>query len=225
MAAVQLAQACGAEVFATASAGKWAVLELLGVKHVMNSRTLDFAEGVMQLTGGRGVDLVLNSLAEEFIPKSLSVLAAGGRFVEIGKRGIWKKERVAQLRSDVSYFILDLLETSRREPDLIQSMLRELMEGFEDGSLKPLPQRVFPIREAVNAFRHMAQAKHTGKIVLSHQAGPAGAPSECPGHPWGWHLSDHWRPRRPGNAGRPVDGGPGRTARRLMGRRGAADNR
>ncbi len=177
MAAVQLAQRCGAEVFATASVGKWAALELLGVKHVMNSRTLDFAQGVMQLTGGRGVDLILNSLVEEFIPKSLSILAAGGRFVEIGKRGIWTKERVAQSRGDVSYFVLDLLETSRGEPALIQSMLRELMEGFEDGSLKPLPKRVFPVREAVNAFRHMAQAKHTGKIVLSHQAGLAGAPS------------------------------------------------
>src|SRR5260370_23111464 len=83
MAAVQLAQRCGSEVFATASVGKWAALELLGVKHVMNSRTLDFAQGVMQLTGGRGVDLILNSLVEEFIPKSLSILAAGGRFVEI----------------------------------------------------------------------------------------------------------------------------------------------
>jgi len=178
MAAVQLAQRCGAEVFATASAGKWAVLKSSGIKHVMNSRTVDFSEGVMQLTAGRGVDVILNSLSEEFIPKSLSVLAAGGRFLEIGKRGIWERERVAQSRSDVSYFVLDLLETSRREPALIQSMLRELMGGFADGTLKALPQRVFPIREAVSAFRHMAQAKHTGKIVLSHQAGVAGVASE-----------------------------------------------
>jgi len=178
MAALQLAQRCGAEVLATASTGKWAVLESLGVKHVMNSRTLDFAEEVMHLTGGRGVNVILNSLAEEFIPKSLSVLAANGRFVEIGKRGIWEQERVAQLRRDVSYYVLDLAETSRREPALIQSMLRELMEGFAEGTLKPLPQRVFPIQEAVSAFRHMAQAKHTGKIVLSQQARVAGTPPQ-----------------------------------------------
>lgn len=175
MAAVQLAQRCGAEVLATASPSKWAVLQSLGVKHVMNSRTLDFADEAMQLTGGRGVDVVLNSLAEEFIPKSLSVLAAGGRFVEIGKRGIWEPERVTELRNDVSYSVLDLAETAPREPALIQSMLRELMEGFMEGTLKPLPQRVFHIREAVSAFRHMAQAKHTGKIVLSQQAGVVGA--------------------------------------------------
>jgi len=181
MAAVQLAQRCGAEVLATASMGKWVVLQSLGVKHVMNSRTLDFAEEVMQLTGGRGVDVILNSLAEEFIPKSLSVLVAGGRFVEIGKRGIWEQGRVAQLRSDVSYFVLDLAETSRREPALIQSMLRELMEEFAEGSLKPLPRRVFPIREAVGAFRYMAQGKHTGKIVVSQQAGVAGALPKVPG--------------------------------------------
>ncbi len=178
MAAVQLAQRCGAEVLATASAGKWPVLESLGVKHVMNSRTLDFAEEVMQLTSGRGVNVILNSLAEEFIPKSLSVLAAGGRFVEIGKRGIWEQERVAELRNDVSYFVFDLAEASPREPVLIQSMLRELMEGFAEGTLTPLPQRVFPMREAVSAFRYMAQAKHTGKIVLSQRAGVVGASPE-----------------------------------------------
>lgn len=178
MAAVQLAQRCGAEVFATASAGKWGVLESSGVKHVMNSRTLDFADEVMRLTGGKGVNVILNSLADDFIPKSLSVLAPRGRFVEIGKRGIWDKERVAELRSDVSYFVVDLAETAPREPALIQSMLRELMEGFAEETLKPLPRRVFLIQEVVSAFRHMAQAKHIGKIVISHQARALGASPE-----------------------------------------------
>jgi acyl transferase domain-containing protein/acyl carrier protein len=176
MAAVQLAHRCGAEVVATASTGKRAALESLGVKHVLNSRSLDFSEQVMQLTSGRGVDVILNSLAEEFIPKSLSALTVHGRFVEIGKRGIWERERVAEFRSDVSYFVVDLAELSLRDSALIQSMLRELMEGFRDGTLKPLPHRAFPITETASAFRYMAQAKHTGKIVVSPQAGVAGAP-------------------------------------------------
>src|SRR5262249_41008831 len=111
MAAVQLAQWTGVEVFGTAgSPEKREFLQSLGVYHVMDSRSLDFAVIVMEYTSGQGVDIVLNSLAGEFIPKSLSVLGANGRFVEIGKRGIWDARQVAQLRSDVSYFAFDLGE-------------------------------------------------------------------------------------------------------------------
>lgn len=166
MAAVQLAGRVGAEVFATASPGKWPVVKSLGVEHVMSSRTLDFADEVMERTGGRGVDLVLNSLADEFIPKSLAALAPGGRFVEIGKRGIWTPEQVTSVRGDVAYFVVDLAATGEEEPARIREMLGELMQGFEDGSLQPLPHRVFPLSEAVRAFRTMAQAKHMGKVVL-----------------------------------------------------------
>ncbi|MEE8526152.1 MAG: SDR family NAD(P)-dependent oxidoreductase [Thermoanaerobaculia bacterium] len=175
MAAVQLAQRCGAEVFATASPGKWPVLEALGVEHVMSSRNLEFAAQVMHRTGGRGVDVVLNSLTEEFIPASLEVLVAEGRFVEIGKRGIWAPEQVAQKRRDVSYFIFDLAEKVEREPERIGSELRELAADLERGSLRPLPREVFPVPEVARAFRHMARAQHTGKIVVTH-ADPASAP-------------------------------------------------
>ena len=166
-AAVQLARVAGAEVFATASPAKWDFLKSIGVEHVMNSRTLDFAEEVMTLTGGQGVDIVLNSLNGEFIPKSLEVLAAGGRFVEIGKIGIWDESQVQQKRGDVSYLPFDLLDISQQNPSLIASMLKELMQEFQQGSLKPLPHKVFPIEEAVSAFRYMAQAKHVGKVVIS----------------------------------------------------------
>jgi myxalamid-type polyketide synthase MxaB len=169
IAAVQLAQRAGAEVFATASSGKWAFLQSLGAQYVMNSRSLDFADETMTYTGGRGVDIVLNSLAHEFIPKSLSVLGANGRFLEIGKRGIWDASQVAQFKPDVSYFVYDLADLIQANPAFVQSMLRTLMEAFVEGSLKPLPRRVFPIQEAVSAFHYMAQAKHIGKIVLSQQ--------------------------------------------------------
>ncbi len=88
-AAVQLALQAGAEVFGTAgNPEKRAFLESIGVHHVFDSRTLDFAEEVMSVTNGEGVDVILNSLSGEFIQKSLSVLAEDGCFLEIGKRDI-----------------------------------------------------------------------------------------------------------------------------------------
>ncbi|WP_193199908.1 type I polyketide synthase [Nostoc sp. MG11] len=168
-AAVQLAQLAGAEVFATASNGKWEYLQSLGVKHIMNSRTLDFAEQVMVITQGKGVNIILNCLTGEFIPKSLSILSPQGRFLEIGKRGIWEAERVMKLRSDVSYFVIDLMQVCQQQPALIKSLLNHLMQKFSEGKLKPLPRKVFSIQDAVSAFRYFQQAKHIGKIVLSQQ--------------------------------------------------------
>ena len=166
-AAVQLAQQAGAEVFATASVGKWNFLRASGIKYVMNSRTLDFAEEVMQLTDGKGVDLILNSLNGDFIPKNLEILAPQGRFVEIGKVGVWDHQQVAEKRSDISYFPFDLLEVSQQNPDLITTLFAELREQFVAQKLEPLPYKVFPIQEADQAFRYMAQAKHIGKVVIS----------------------------------------------------------
>ncbi|MBE9045186.1 type I polyketide synthase [Pleurocapsales cyanobacterium LEGE 10410] len=166
-AAVQLAQQAGAEVFATASTGKWDWLRSMGVEHVMNSRTLDFAQEVKNTTQGQGVDIVLNSLNGEFIPKSIDTLGEGGRFVEIGKIGVWSASQVAAKRADISYFPFDLLEVAEQNPGLIAQMLRELMQQFRQGILQPLPHKIFPIAQVVNAFRYMAGAKHIGKVVVS----------------------------------------------------------
>nr|RNJ67694.1 MAG: aminotransferase class I/II-fold pyridoxal phosphate-dependent enzyme [Leptolyngbya sp. IPPAS B-1204] len=167
LAAVRLAQQAGAEVFATASPSKWAFLKSIGVAHVMNSRTLDFAAQIRQLTQGQGVDVVLNSLNGEFIPQNLAILAPHGRFVEIGKVGIWQPEQVQQVRPDVAYYPFDLLEIAQRRPALLTSMLHDLMPQFRQGVLQPLPYTSFAIESAVSAFRYMAQAKHIGKVVLS----------------------------------------------------------
>jgi 8-amino-7-oxononanoate synthase/malonyl CoA-acyl carrier protein transacylase len=174
-AAVQLAHRAGAEVFATASPPKWDLLRSMGIEHPMNSRTLDFADELMGLTEGKGVDIVLNSLNGEYIPKNLSVLAEGGRFVEIGKLGIWDAQQVQEVRPDVSYFPFDLLELSQKQPEFVTTMLRNLMPAFRSGELQPLPHQDFPIEKAVSAFRHMAQAKHTGKVVLTVSEAESGA--------------------------------------------------
>ncbi len=168
LAAVQLAQRAGAEVYATAgSPEKQAFLRELGVRHVFGSRSLAFADEIMERTGGRGVDIVLNSLAGDFIPKSLAVLSRGGRFLEIGKTGIWDEARVAAARPDVWYQAVYFGDLCRDDPGLVAVMLRQVLASAASGEIRPLPRRVFPLDRAADAFRHMAQARHIGKIVLA----------------------------------------------------------
>jgi acyl transferase domain-containing protein/acyl-CoA synthetase (AMP-forming)/AMP-acid ligase II/acyl carrier protein len=171
IAAIQLAQAAGAEVFATAGSPEKRdfLKKNLGVKHVFDSRSLDFAEEILKITESRGVDLVLNSLPGEFISKSLSVLAPHGRFLEIGKIDIYQNTPMGLLpfQKSLSYFAIDLDRLLRERPELIRGLMAELNSFFREGSLTPLPLQVFPLRRAVNAFRFMAQRKNTGKVILS----------------------------------------------------------
>ncbi|VAW96734.1 Polyketide synthase modules and related proteins [hydrothermal vent metagenome] len=164
--AIQIAQQAGAEVFATASPKKWGVLKVLGVKHIMNSRDLDFVEQIKELTNGEGLDIALNSLAGDFIEKTLSVLKPDGCFLEIGKSGIWSEEKIHKLRPKTQYHIIDMLEIRRKEPELVQSMLSDLIKEFSCSVLKPLPHVSFPLAKSTDAFRYMQQARHTGKIVI-----------------------------------------------------------
>jgi myxalamid-type polyketide synthase MxaB len=172
LAAVQLAQQAGAEIFGTAgSPEKQAHLKSLGVQHVMSSRTLDFADEIMRVTNGQGVDVVLNALADDFIAKSVSVLADNGCFLEIGKRGIWSEEQMKAARPGASYFPYDLGTVLQNDPALIQEMFRELMAGLADNTLRPLPLQAFSSHQVADAFRYMAQAKHIGKVVVMHETG------------------------------------------------------
>jgi NADPH:quinone reductase-like Zn-dependent oxidoreductase/acyl carrier protein len=167
---VQIAQRAGAEIFATAgSPEKRAHLKSMRVPHIFDSRSLAFADEIMKKTGGHGVDVVLNSLPGEYITRSLSILAAYGRFVEIGKTDIYQNKPMGlfPFRNNLSYFALDLERVCREKPDLVRSMLFELMAMFEKGALKPLPHNIFRIEDAANAFRYMARRKNIGKVVLS----------------------------------------------------------
>lgn len=171
LAAVQLAQAAGAEIFGSAGNDeKRQFLKEAGVSHLLNSRSLDFAERIQEITEGRGVDLVLNSLSGDYIAKNLEILAPKGRFLEIGKAEIWTTEQVAQVRDDVHYFTIALDDLSVNEPHVIQDMLQELVPRFETGELEPLHHVVYELDHAVEAFRLLQQAKHIGKIVLRPQS-------------------------------------------------------
>ncbi len=169
LAAVQIAMLAGAEIFATAgSEQKREYLRALGVQHVFSSRQLGFASEIRERTDGKGVDLVLNSLAGDFIDAGFDVLAEGGRFIEIGKTGIWSKERVDALGKSIQYHVVDLGIVMQEEPERIQLQLLKISSAIQARSLQPLPSHVFDFDDAAPAFRFMAQAKHIGKIVLRH---------------------------------------------------------
>ncbi|MER5898507.1 SDR family NAD(P)-dependent oxidoreductase, partial [Streptomyces sp. NPDC001876] len=164
MAAVQLARHWGLEVYATASPGKWPTLIANGVdaSRIASSRDLAFEEHIRTATGDQGIDVVLNSLAGEFVDASLRLLTSGGRFVEMGKTDV-------RAGLDVPYFAFDLAEAG---PERMGQILAEVVALFEQGVLEPLPLTVWDVREAVTAWRHMAQAKHIGKNVLSFPVRP-----------------------------------------------------
>ncbi|MEU6671190.1 SDR family NAD(P)-dependent oxidoreductase [Streptomyces sp. NPDC046727] len=157
MAAVQVARLLGAEVYATASPGKHGVLRAAGLDeaHVASSRDTEFARRFPEM------DVVLNSLAGEFVDASLRLLRTGGRFVELGKTDL----RDPAGLPGVDYLPFDLLRDAG--PDRVQSLLTEVVAHAEAGELTGLPTRTWPLADARTAFRFMAQARHTGKIVLT----------------------------------------------------------
>ncbi len=166
-AAVQIAQRAGAEIFATASPSKWDFLRKQGISHIMHSRNLDFADQILEITDGQGVDVVLNSLNGDFIDKSFEVLAENGRFVELGKIGVWDEQRVAQTYPTAQYFPFDLGEVTKENPAFMRDLWKELGDLFEQAEFGPLPNKTFSIQKGQQAFRYMQQAKHIGKVVLT----------------------------------------------------------
>ncbi len=170
LAAIQLAQVAGAEVFATASAPKQAYLKSLGVRHVFDSRQTNFGKEILDATDGAGVTVVLNSLTSEgFIDASLSCLAQGGRFVELARRDILSTEEMAALRPDVGYDILELDVLKKTDPAWVGRVLRDVVARLAAGELKPLIHSRWPLAEAGAALRFMRSARHVGKIVVTAQ--------------------------------------------------------
>ena len=170
LAAVQIAAHVGARVFATAgSPEKRQILSQMGVEHVMDSRSLAFADEIMRETGGRGVDLVLNSLSGQAIAKGVACLAGNGRFVELGKRDIYQNSKLGlwNFRKNLSYFAVDLGRLLENAPVLSRALLHEFPRMLRARTFRPLTHTGLPLSRAVEGFRCMVQAKHVGKIVLS----------------------------------------------------------
>ena len=176
MAAVQIAGVLGASCWATAHPDKWPVVRGMGVpaERVASSRTLEFeqrfsrdssnaGDGDSGSAGG-GVDVVLNSLTQEFVDASLRLRGSGGRFIERGRAAVRDAGVVGAEHPGVEYRAFDLMEAG---PERLGVLLRRLVGWFAEGVLEPLPVVVWPVFRAAEAFRHLAQARHVGKVALS----------------------------------------------------------
>jgi acyl transferase domain-containing protein/acyl carrier protein len=162
--AISLARKAGADVFATAgNETKRAMLRAAGIPHVYDSRDTGFAEHIRAATGGAGIDLVLNSLTGEAIPAGLSLVKAGGRFVELGRTGIWPTERVAAAYPEVRYDIVALDRITDGEGG---RLLRSAAEAAAAGRMDLPPITAVPMARTAEAFALMQRAGHIGKIVL-----------------------------------------------------------
>ncbi|WP_163998986.1 type I polyketide synthase [Pyxidicoccus caerfyrddinensis] len=178
LAAVHWARHLGAEVLATAgSPEKRAYLESLGVKCVMDSRSLSFTDEVMEYTKGRGVDVVLNTLMGEGLRRSLSVLAPLGRFVDLTYFGNQRFELAPHTYPrNVSLLAVDVDSLFVHRPQETAALLAELAQAYQQGIARPLPVTVFPPSRMTEAFGHLAERKNIGRATVSMRSGEVRVP-------------------------------------------------
>jgi len=168
--AIQLARAFEARVFATAgSADKCAACERLGAQRCINYRETDFVEAIRELTGGAGVNVVLDIVGGPYVPRNLDVLAVEGRLLQIGVLGGAKTELnvavIMQKRLIVTGSTLRVRPIADKAA--IAAAVREhVWPLLESGAVKPLVYATFPLRDAAAAHRLMESSEHIGKIVL-----------------------------------------------------------
>jgi polyketide synthase 5 len=168
-AAIAIAGAAGAEIFATAgSEQRRQLLRDMGIEHVYDSRSVEFAEEIRRDTDGYGVDIVLNSVVGAAQRAGVELLAFGGRFVEIGKRDIYGDTRLGlfPFRRNLTFYALDLAMLAFSHPDRLRDLLNTVYQLTADGVL-PMPESThYPLADAATAVRVMSGAQHTGKLVL-----------------------------------------------------------
>lgn len=170
LAAIQIAQRRGADIFATAGTPhKRAYLDALGVSRAFDSRSTRFAHDVLDATGGEGVDVVLNCLTGEAVAAGLSTLRGYGRFVEIGKRDIYDNTPVGlwPFRKNLSYMALDIDAMRIERPAVLGTLLQEVVTRIDAGHLAPLPVDTYAAENVADAFHQMARAHHIGKLAIT----------------------------------------------------------
>jgi NADPH:quinone reductase-like Zn-dependent oxidoreductase len=172
LAAIQIARLHGAQIFATAGTEeKRDYLRAMGIPHVMDSRSLRFGQDVMEITGGEGIDVVLNSLSGDAIAEGIKVLRRYGRFIEIGKRDFvaGRTLDLEPFRRGLSFIALDAAGLTVRQQHDLNRAFDELSDHFRTGTLQPLPIRTFPISRIREMFREMTLGTHIGKFVVPMQ--------------------------------------------------------
>lgn len=183
LAAIQLAKHLGAIVFAAAGTNeKRAMVKHAGADYVMDSRSLAFADEVLRLTKGDGVDVILNSVYGEAVNRNLAILKPFGRLLELGKRDFYENSRIGlrPFRNNITYFGIDADQLLTERADLARRLFKELMELFHEGALHPLPYRVFDSSRIQDAFRYMQQSRQIGKVIVNLSRPQAGEPSLNP---------------------------------------------
>ncbi|MDX2394038.1 SDR family NAD(P)-dependent oxidoreductase [Streptomyces sp. DK15] len=175
LAVLQHAQHIGAHVIANAGTpAKRSLLRHLGADHVLDSRSLDFAEEVLRLTGGEGVDVVVNSLTGEAAARSLQLLRLGGRFIELGKRDLQANNRLLlkPLLGNRSYLAIDLMQVINGPTDRMQRLTDAVTRLVHRGAYRPLVHSIHPAARLQEAFTLFQHSRHTGKVVLLLQEAP-----------------------------------------------------
>ena len=173
LAAIQIARLHGARVAATVSSpDKRAVVALFGAEKVYNSRSTAFMDAIRTEIGG--VDVVLNSLAEDAMRASLKCLKPFGRFVELGKRDYVLDTAIGlrPFRRNLTYYGVDLDQLLAANLPLASRLMGDLVRHFESGAFLPLPYRAFDWYDAGKAFQVMQAAGHVGKLIVRPAARP-----------------------------------------------------
>jgi NADPH2:quinone reductase len=168
--AIQLARARGSRVFATAGSDvKCAACERLGAERAINYRSADFVPIVQGLTGGRGVDVVLDMVGGEYFARNLDVLAVEGRLVEIatlkGAKAELNIQTIMQRRLTITGSTLRARPVADKAA-IAAALRHHVWPLLESGAVAPIVHATFPLREAAEAHRTMESSVHIGKLVL-----------------------------------------------------------
>ena len=173
-AAIILAKHVGADIFVTVGTEikRDFIMKKYGVQpdHIFSSRDTSFAAGVLSMTNGKGVDVVLNTLAGVLLQESFNCIAPFGRFVEVGKRDLEQNSslEMGAFARAVSFSHIDLLMICEHRSHQVNKVMKEIIHLFREKVIKPVdPVTVYPISEIEKAFRLMQAGKHMGKIVIS----------------------------------------------------------
>ncbi|KAJ4409179.1 Type I Iterative PKS [Gnomoniopsis sp. IMI 355080] len=177
-AAIQLAKMKGAEIFATVGSPekKKFVMESYGIPetHIFSSRDASFGPSIRDATSGKGVDVIINSLAGDLLRESWDCIGHFGRFIEIGKRDITSNTRLEMTKFDhnATFSSVDLTVLANEKPKKMAATFADVMRLFETNTVKPIaPITIFGISQVETAFRLLQSGKTTGKLVVVPKTG------------------------------------------------------
>ncbi len=168
LAAIQVARWLGSKILVTAGTEeKRNYMQSMGFDAPMSSRTLSFADEILERTDGKGVDVILNTLAGEAANKGIKILKTFGRFLQIDKKDIAQNKSIelGDFNKGLSYSAIDLALLYYRQ-DLLKKLLNEISQRMERGDFKPIPYNKYPIADLGQALTYFSRAQHIGKIVL-----------------------------------------------------------